>query len=297
METILITGAGPRGVTGRLIRENLEGKYKLLTPSSVELDLTNDGAVCSYFNCHQIDYVIHCATFRPTSVHDSHFVDEELESNLRMFYALAAQSQKFKKMIYFGSGAEFDKSKPIVNVTESDFGISIPKNKYGFSKYIMNHFTKNNSNIYNFRLFGIINQYESFTKNVVSNICVKAIKGLPLQLKQDCRYSFIYINDIIPIIQYALTHDLKFHDYNLTMKGSYLLSEMASVVLRISNRCDNILFSNEGLNFEYTASNLRIVDEFQPQFTPMEKAIERVFNYYYNIKESISIEGIDARWK
>jgi hypothetical protein len=72
---------------------------------------------------------------------------------------------------------------------------------------------------------------------------------------------------------------------------------MASVVLRISNRCDNILFSNEGLNFEYTASNLRIVDEFQPQFTPMEKAIERVFNYYYNIKESISIEGIDARWK
>ena len=297
METLLITGAGPRGVTGRLIKEYFEGKYELLTPSSSELDLTNDEAVATYFDVHKVDYVIHCATFRPTSIHEGHFVDEELESNLRMFYALVAQSSRFNKMIYFGSGAEFDKSKPIVNVSECDFGNSVPKNKYGLGKYIMNHYTQTSTNIYNFRLFGTINQYERFTKNVISNLCVKAMKGLPLQLRQDCRFSFVDINDIIPVLDYALTHDLKHHDYNLAMNDSYLLSELADIITNLAKREDKVTFANEGLNLEYTASNIRILEEFNPSLTPIEKAIERVYNYYDSIKDSISVEEIDARWK
>lgn len=296
MERLLITGAGPNGVTGRLIKEHFVGKYDLLTPSSSELDLTNDDAVATYFYNYKVDYVIHCATFRTTSIHDSHFVDEELESNLRMFYALASQSSHYKKMIYFGSGAEYDKSKPIVNVTEEDFGNSVPKNKYGFGKYIMNYYTRSSSNIYNFRLFGTINQYERFTKNVISNLCVKAIKGLPLELRQDCRFSFIDINDIALLLDYALTHDLKYHDYNLAMNKSYLLSELALIILRLSGRTDCVTFANSGYNFEYTASNQRMVKELNPHLTSIENAIERVYEYYKSIKDSIHIEKIDNRW-
>lgn len=297
METLLITGAGPRGVTGRFIKEYFKGKYILLTPSSSELDLTNDNAVEKYFNLNRIDYVIHCATFRPTSIHDGHFVDEELESNLRMFYALAAQSSKYKKMIYFGSGAEYDKSKPIINVKEEDFGYSVPKNKYGLGKYIMNYYTKSSSNIYNFRLFGTINQYERFTKNVISNLCVKAIKGLPLELRQDCRFSFVDINDITPILEYTLTHELEFHDYNICMSESYLLSELAAIIIHLSGRQDSLTFVNDGYNLEYTASNQRLREEFNPFLTPIEKAIERVYHYYESIKDTINIEEIDSRWK
>lgn len=297
METLLITGAGPRGVTGRLIKEYFEGKYRLLTPSSSELDLTNDNAVAEYFNQNVIDDVIHCATFRPTSIHDGHFVDEELESNLRMFYALVAQSSNYKKMIYFGSGAEFDKSKPIIHVNEDDFGQSIPKNKYGLGKYIMNYYTKSSPNIYNFRLFGTINQYEHFTKNVISNLCVKAIKGLPLELRQDCRFSFVDINDVAPILEYALTHDLKYHDYNICMNETYLLSELATIIIQLSGRKSSLSVVNKGCNFEYSASNQRIIEEFNPFLTSIEKAIERVYKYYDSIKDTIDIAEIDARWK
>lgn len=297
METLLITGAGPHGVTGRFIKEHFQDKYLLLTPGSIELDLTNDEAVKAYFDKHHIDYVIHCATFRSTSVHEGHFVDEELESNLRMFYALVAQSSRFKKMIYFGSGAEFDKSKPIVNISENDFGRSVPKNKYGLGKYIMNDYSKTSRNIYNFRLFGTINQYERFTKNVISNLCVKAMKGLPLQLRQDCRFSFVDINDIIPVLDYSLTHDLKYHDYNLAMSENFLLSELADIIGRLAGRQDCVTFVNEGLNLEYTASNARIMDELKPSLTPINRAIERVYYYYDSIKDSISVDEIDARWK
>lgn len=297
METLLITGAGPNGVTGRLIKEYFKGKYELLTPGSRVLDLTNDEAVAKYFNEHHIDYIIHCATFRPLSVSDSHFVDEELESNLRMYFALAAQSSKYKKMVYFGSGAEYDKSKPIINVSEDDFGRSVPKNKYGLGKYIMNKNTCNSVNIYNFRLFGTINKYERFTKNVVSNLCVKAIMGLPLDLRQDCRFSFIDINDILPVLDYALKHDLLHHDYNLTMNDTYLLSEVASIICQLSGCKNNLRFLKEGLNFEYTASNKRFIEELPVRLTSMEDAVRRVYEHYYELKDSIDINDIDARWK
>lgn len=39
-ETVLVTGAGPNGITGKLIREKLANEYMILAPSSKELDLT-----------------------------------------------------------------------------------------------------------------------------------------------------------------------------------------------------------------------------------------------------------------
>lgn len=297
METLFITGAGPRGVTGKLIKEYFEGKYNILTPSSSELDLTNDEAVCAYFDRHKVDYVIHCATYRPTSIHDGHFVDEELESNLRMYYSLASQSTKYKKMIYFGSGAEYDKSKPIINVDEECFGISLPKNKYGLGKYIMNSHARNSSNIYNFRLFGTINKYERPEKNVISNLCVKAISSLPLLLRRDCRFSFVDIEDLMPLLEYALSNELKCHDYNLTNGYSILLSEVGKIISKLASSSNSIVFENEGYNNEYTGNNARVKKDFNIEFTPIEKSIAKVFEHYKSIASTIDIEAIDNRWK
>ena len=297
MKTLLITGAGPNGITGRLIKEYFKGKYILYTPGSKELDLTNDASVSDYFAQNAIDYVIHCATFRPTSVDKSHLVDEELESNLRMFYSLASQSNRFEKMIYFGSGAEFDKSHAIIGVPEEDFGRNIPKNKYGLAKYIMNDYARKSSNIYNFRLFGTINKYERFTKNVISNLCVKAIKNLPVQLRQDCRFSFVDISDILPLLDYALCNDLTHHDYNVVMDKNYLLSDIAKLIIDFAGKNEEVEIKSPGLNLEYTASNNRIKKEFPMRFTPIEESVKQVYDYYHQIKETIDVSNIDARWK
>lgn len=297
METILITGAGPNGVTGRLIKEYFQSEYNLITPSSKELDLTNDEVVSQFFSANQIDYVIHCATFRPHSVDSSHLVDEELESNLRMYYSLASQNKHYKKMIYFGSGAEFDKSKPIVNVSEDDFGHTVPKNKYGLGKYIMNDNARKSDNIYNFRLFGTINKYERPNKNVISNLCAKAILGIPLTLRQDCLLSFIDINDVLPILRTALATSLAFHDYNLVSDKPYYLSDIASIIQELSNSKKDITFSKKGFNIEYTASNERVKSEMNPIFTSIRDSVKDVYNHIKSIKSEINIYEIDNRWK
>lgn len=300
METILITGAGPKGVTGRLIKEHFLGKYNLLTPGSAELDLTNDIAVRKYFDTHVIDYVVHCATFRPTSVSPAHFVDDELESNLRMYFSLASQSNKYKKMIYLGSGAEFDKSKPIVRAKEGDFGASIPKNKYGLGKYIMNLHARNSSNIYNLRLFGTICKYEKPEKNVVSNLCVKAIMGLPLNLKQDCLFSFMDMDYLPMIIENVLTSDITYRDINIAIDRPYLLSEIAKMIIEM-NKSGIYSVEREGLNLEYTANTSNLAtclsnSEFYKKCS-VRDAVRKVFEHYLIMKDSIDIKDIDNRWK
>lgn len=296
-KTVLITGAGPTGVTGRAIREYLENDYVILAPSSKELDLTDDAVVRSYFDTHHIDFVVHCATYRSNISQTTHMVDEELESNLRMYFALASQSEKFEKMVYLGSGAEYDKSRPIVNVKEEQFGESIPKNKYGLGKYIMNQHCRSSKNIYNLRMFGTLNPYERYTKNVVCNLCAKAVMGLPLTLKRDVVFSWVDIRDVAQAIKYLFEHEVSRHDYNIALSKPYKLSEIAGIIQDLSGLKQPVCFENEGLSNEYTCDTMYFNVNFPIVMYKIGESVENIYNSILNRKDNIQIGTIDERWK
>lgn len=296
-KTVLITGAGPTGVTGRFLKEYLEKDHTILAPSSKELDLTDDAAVRSYFNAHQIDFVVHCATYRSNISQITHMVDEELESNLRMYFALASQSDKFEKMVYLGSGAEYDKSRSIVNIKEEQFGESIPKDKYGFGKYIMNQHCRNSKNIYNLRMFGTLNPYERYTKNVVCNLCAKAVMGLPLTLKRDVKFSWVDIRDVAQAIKFLFEHEVSRHDYNISLPTPYKLSEIAGIIQDLSGLKHPVCFKNEGLSNEYTCDLGCLLEDFKIGTTSIIKSISDILAYMHSYKDSIIIDDIDNRWK
>lgn len=295
MKTVLITGAGPTGVTGRAIREYIENDYSILAPSSKDLDLTDATAVKAYFDAHQIDFVVHCATYRSNISQTAHLVDEEFESNLRMYFNLAAQSGKFQKMVYLGSGAEYDKSKPIVNISEDQFGELIPKDKYGFGKYIMNQHCRNSKNIYNLRMFGTLNKYERYTKNVVCNLCAKAVMGLPLTLRQDVKFSWVDIEDVAKAIKIIFENEVKFHDYNIALERSYLLSEIAFQIREKIDRNLDVSFVNKGLNNEYTCTIERLAGEFFYDKKGLTQSINEILNHLNN-NNDIRMESLDDRW-
>ena len=297
-KTVLITGAGPTGVTGRAIKEYLETDYAILAPSSKELDLTNDAAVRSFFDSHYINFVIHCATYRSNISQTAHMVDEELESNLRMYFSLASQSDKFEKMVYMGSGAEYDKSRPIVNIKEEQFGESLPKNKYGLGKYIMNQHCRSSKNIYNLRMFGTLNPYERYTKNVVCNLCAKAVMGLPLTLQRDVKFSWIDIRDVARAIKFLFEHEVSRHDYNIAMPTPYKLSEIATIIQDISGSNDSVKFEHEGLNNEYTCSNEHFTNDFDlaVKIDGIFTSVYNIYNYLFLNKATILVDSIDKRW-
>lgn len=296
-KTVLITGAGPTGVTGRAIREYLENDYVTLAPSSKELDLTDDAAVRSYFDAHHIDFVVHCATYRSNISQTTHMVDEELESNLRMYFALASQSEKFEKMVYLGSGAEYDKTRPIVNIKEEQFGESIPKNKYGLGKYIMNQHCRSSKNIYNLRMFGTLNSYERYTKNVVCNLCAKAVMGLPLALKRDVLFSWVDIRDVAQAIKYLFEHEVNRHDYNIALPIPYKLSDITEIIRDISGLKEYVKFEQEGFNNDYSCDTSHFSKEFNINMITINESIRFIFRNIELMRESIDVQSIDNRWK
>ncbi|MCM1451582.1 MAG: NAD-dependent epimerase/dehydratase family protein [Clostridium sp.] len=296
MQTILITGAGPNGVTGPRIKSDLVKDYKILSPSSRELDLTDTIAVTEYFNSHTIDFVIHSALIAPSRGHDSYDESREVESNLRMYFNLTKHSDKFKKMFYFGSGAEFDKSLSIIEFREIDFLSRMPKDKYGFVKYVINNHAINSSNIYNLRLFGTINPNEPYWHNVVSNLCARSVYNMTLNLQQNCRFSFIDIDDVVSFLRYGILNDLHYHDYNLT-SCTVNLSELANIICGISDNHDlKIHIEKEGFNREYTADNSRLVNEFDT-FTSLKDSIIKVYTHIKNNKHLIDLDRLSGKWK
>lgn len=297
MKTVLITGAGPTGVTGRAIREYLENDYVILAPSSKELDLTDDAAVRNFFDTYKIDFVVHCATYRSNISQTTHMVDEELESNLRMYFALASLCEKFEKMVYLGSGAEYDKTRPIVNIKEEQFGECIPKNKYGLGKYIMNQHCRNSRNIYNLRMFGTLNPYERHTKNVVCNLCAKAIIGMPLKLKRDVLFSWVDIKDIARAIKYLFEHEVSRHDYNVALPKPYKLSDIACAIKALSGSKEQVIFEQDGFNNEYTCNTIPFYDDFPIGVGDIQHSIEKIYNFWLTHKEQIIPDEIDSRWK
>ena len=157
-KTIFITGA--KGFIGRNLTEKLNKKYNLLTPSHKELDLLNEKNVDNYFNKNNIDIVINCAVIGGSRIEE--YVDTSLSNNLRIFFNLLRNKEKYKKMVHLGSGAEFDKSKPIVKVKETDLGKTIPKDEYGFFKYICTKYIEKEENIISLRIFGLFGKYEDY---------------------------------------------------------------------------------------------------------------------------------------
>lgn len=290
MKKILILGGN--GFTGRNLKEYLlsTGKYIVLAPARQELDLLNEREVAEYLSSHLIDVVFHCAIFVPRTLQEE---QEILEKDLRIFLNLEKHSDKYKKMFYMGSGAEYDKSQDISVVREEETGRRIPENQYGFAKYIIGKMIENSSNIYNFRIWGLFGKYEDWWTTFISGCCCKAIKGYPLSIRQDVYFDYLWVNDFCKIAEWAIAHEFKYHTYNAGSGNRILLSEIAKYVKKISGKEIDIIICRPGLGKEYTADSMRLREEYGKDYhTPIEDAIRNLYQWYEKNEDIIDIQKL-----
>jgi GDP-L-fucose synthase len=285
-QTILLTGGS--GFIGRNIRESfLAEKYKIIAPSSKELNCANRDSVVAFFESNTVDFVIHSAT-KPghRNVHDH---KDLFLTNCKMYYNLEQQKKQYRKMLVMGSGAIYDIRNNISNVDEEYFGTDIPIDEHGFCKYVTGRDILQSSNIYDLRIFGIFGKYEDYAIRFISNAICKTLFDLPVTIRQNRTFSYLYAPDIAAIINFFLDGNPRHHAYNITPNNKITLLEVANMVCEIAGKSNYpIKVANEGMGLEYTGCNARLFGEYtELQLTPIREAIKELYLWYLSNKENI----------
>jgi len=286
MKKILITGGN--GFIGRNLKEQSAKYYKIIAPSSGELNLLRTEEVHEFLNRHSFDIIIHSATHNATR-NSSKDLGLVLKNNLLMFYNLARCNKLFGRMIYFGSGAEYDKAKCPPRVREDQFGIYVPRDDYGFSKYISALATEKAENIYDLALFGCFGKYEDWEIRFISNACCKAVFDLDIAIKQNVYFDYLYMDDLIKIVNWFINvRSPLYKRYNICTGASIDLVTLGRKVKDISGKKINIITREEGCGREYGGDNDRLMREMGGfQFTSMDQAIENLYQWYEANKLSL----------
>jgi UDP-glucose 4-epimerase len=274
---ILITGGS--GFIGRNLAEQLASAYDMSAPASAELDLLKEQDVRDYLNAHHFDVIVHTATTRsnrrvaaPTDL---------LDRNCRMFFNLVRNQESFGKMIHFGSGAEYSRAQLPARVQEDYFDTRVPADAYGFSKYICAKYIERSNRIVDLRLFGVFGPHEDYTVRFISNACCRALKGLPIVLRQDVVFDYLYVNDLASITSWFIENDARHKAYNVCSGSPAPLTELAHIVADVSGSNPTVSVSTGGMGPEYTADNSRLLAEMgNYKFWDMRRAISDLYSWY-----------------
>lgn len=282
-KTVFVAGAN--GFIGKNLKEQLKNKYNLLTPGHNQLDLLDEQAVSDFFNKNKIDTVINCAVIGGSRKEEE--VSSALYNNLKIFFNLLKNKNKYKKMIHLGSGAEYDKRKPIINVKESDFDKTIPQDEYGFFKYVCSKYIEKEKNIVCLRIFGIFGKFEDYRYRFISNAIINNIKGLPITINQNVFFDYLYIDDFVKIVDYFISNNVKKKFYNVgTGKKTDILT-IAKNINTISKKPSKIIVKNKGFNMEYTCNIQNLLKEYKSlKFNSFDSSLKQLYNWYKKNKNT-----------
>jgi len=292
---IFITGA--RGFIGKNIVEYLSGKdsYILFFPYHNELELLDTEAVSDFILKNKIDIIIHAASVGGTrkTAYDSGKTDI-VSRNLRMFFNLSKHIDSVEKFILLGSGAEYSIKHYQPKMKEDYFGTFIPLDDYGFSKYVCSKYIEKSNKMINLRLFGVFGKHEDYQYRFISNSIVKNILGLPIVINQNVFFDFLYIDDLVKIVEYFINNNARHKFYNACTGSSIDLKTIAGKINEISGRPSDIIVNNPGLNVEYSGDNARLLTELKGyNFTPLEDALKELYGWYKDNLDKIDKKAIE----
>lgn len=286
-KTIFISGAN--GFIGKNLVEKLQKKFTLLTPNRSELDLLDRNSVNNYFKNNHIDVVIHCAVVGGSRIEEH--LGNALSQNLRIFFNIIENKKYFNKLIHLGSGAEYDKTRSLIKIKESDFGKRIPQDDYGLFKYTCSKYLENlDGDICNLRIFGLYGKYEDYRYRFISNAICNNLMGLPITMNQNVYFDYLNIDDFVKIIEYFIVHQSHHTFYNVGTGTKIDILSLAQEINNIAEKKSKIIVKKKGLNKEYTCDNSLLMQELgEFTFEDYKDGIAKLYQWYKNKKHLISL--------
>jgi GDP-L-fucose synthase len=210
-----------------------------------------------------------------------------------MFFNLARCSDLYRRMVFLGSGAVYDMRHYQPKMPETYFDAHVPTDEHGFSKYVTAKYIERAEAITELRIFGIFGRYEDYAIRFISNAVCKALFDLPITLRQDRRFDYLWIDDLPQVVDRFMDRDGAHRAYNVTPDESIGLFELAKKVRATSGKDVPIVVGTEGEGIEYSGDNARLRGEMpELRLTPVDEAIERLYAWYSDHRSEIDRDAL-----
>lgn len=270
---ILITGGN--GFIGRNIIKSLDQDYDIYSPPRSDLDFTDEKQVEKYLRNKFFDIVIHCAVKGGRrTIQDSAFT---VQDNLKMFFNLMNNRNKFDRFIHFSSGADFDKTKN-VNHNNHNLEENYPIQPYDMSKNIISRILKNNPRCYNFRIYGVFGIDEAKDRFIVSNI-ERYKNNDPIEIHKNRYWDFFYIKDLINIVKYYIDnpeHGLD-NEMDLVYQDLLSLKDIAEMINNLDKHKVKINLDSKTRDLDYLG-NKNFGVNLPMELIGLKKGLEEIYN-------------------
>jgi nucleoside-diphosphate-sugar epimerase len=241
MKSILITGGN--GFVARNIYNFLKHLHNVTLVTRQNFDLSVSSEVNAYFENKFFDIIIHCAVVGGSRLRVDSY--NEMDNNLKMYYNLHQLKNKhFRKLITFGSGAQFySNDKP-----------------YGLSKQIIANSILHTENFYNLNIFALFNYDELDSRFIKSNI-LRYIENSKIVIHQDKYMDFFYMNDFLNIINFYIDNENCPKSINFTYKEKFKLNDIACMINELNDYSVKVELQTQGIGQSYIGDyNLDSID-------------------------------------
>lgn len=259
----MITGAN--GFIGSYLHQYFrEVGHQVFACSRDKLDLLDGKAVDQFFNgSTYFDLVIHTALVGRENLYElkEGMNQQIVVDNLRMWDHLVRNRHRFKRLICFGSGNEFDTDIDIDMVDENTIFERDPKYTYGAVKNMISRDMVQYEEFYNLRLFGVFHYTES-PKRFFKKI--QASSRQDYHIYQDRLFDFINLEDITPMIEIVMEGKCQHRDINMVYRDKYKLSEMANTFNEIAG-CQTKIIIDDPEGNTYTGDYSRFYSYNTPK--------------------------------
>lgn len=252
---ILITGGN--GNLATILKTSLSSTHNVEAPGRAEMNMLDMDHIKQYLQNKTFDVVIHTAIkggrrTRP----DTH---EDVYNNMLMLENLLWFKDKFKMILNMDSGAIYNRAEDMFKRKETDIR-SIPKDYYGFSKYMIYHRGLACDNFFNIRIFNIFHEAEEPDRFIAR--CVNVAKnGGVLEIYENKYFDFFYKDDFVSVVKYYIDNvgnkEKLFKTLNLSYEEKYTLTDIAKIIIG-DNAEKQIIVHNDKREHNYSGDNSQL---------------------------------------
>lgn len=250
---VLITGSN--GYIGKSLGFFLGDRFDVVSISREDFDLSSSKETSSFFEGKYFDVIIHCSVSGGLRLKKDSW--EVMDNNIKMYYNLLDQRKNFKKLIHFGSGAEFN-------------SLDSP---YGLSKKVISKSISEIDNFYNLRLYAIFDQNELETRFIKTSL-IKYLNRQPIDVLDHKLMGFFYMEDLVSLVEYYIDNSNPPKEIDCVYNNNYTLLEIAEKINNLESHKVPIIFKGESPIINYCGNFI----DLGIKYLGIDEGIKRTYN-------------------